>query len=362
MTQPQKDNIALLRHALDIDPVESAEQIRFLERIQGLLADGRFTTTYKYALLHAIADIAVQKNDWSGKPCIIEVSELAERFIELYWNQSRNHPALSSPLHQMKGGKAGVIHLLEHASNQSIHAFKARTEDWQSTHREVEKIIRRYPLQLLQVIGGEKIPFLYNIIGSGQIELCENVAFCLARFHGLITGMARTEWYRMVLRLNPALNDGGRDLHTFLFETERQNLESYRGALLEFQEGRCFYCERPIKSAKNQAAVDHFVPWSRYPWDVGHNFVLADQKCNSSKSDLLPARDHLEHWLARYRNPQEFEELLARSNLQTGKEAVLPVFAWAYAGAINRSEPLWVSAGKKNVSPDIDLVELFLSA
>ena len=108
--------------------------------------------------------------------------------------------------------------------------------------------------------------------------------------------------------------------------------------------------------------MDHFVPWSRYPWDVGHNFVLADQKCNSSKSDLLPARDHLEHWLARYRNPQEFEELLARSNLQTGKEAVLPVFAWAYAGAINRSEPLWVSAGKKNVSPDIDLVELFRSA
>ncbi len=41
---------------------------------------------------------------------------------------------------------------------------------------------------------------------------------------------------------------------------------------MEIQEGRCFYCERRLGGAPH---VDHLVPWSRYPVDLGHNFVVA---------------------------------------------------------------------------------------
>ena len=33
--------------------------------------------------------------------------------------------------------------------------------------------------------------------------------------------------------------------------------------------------------------------------DLGHNFVLADSKCNSQKRDRLPACDHLAAWAER---------------------------------------------------------------
>ncbi len=45
------------------------------------------------------------------------------------------------------------------------------------------------------------------------------------------------------------------------------------------------------------AHVDHFIPWSRYPVDLAHNFVLAHQTCNNNKSDRLAGTEHLERWV-----------------------------------------------------------------
>jgi 5-methylcytosine-specific restriction endonuclease McrA len=42
--------------------------------------------------------------------------------------------------------------------------------------------------------------------------------------------------------------------------------------------------------------VDHFIPFSLYPRDLMHNFVLACPSCNRSKSDSLAARVHLDRW------------------------------------------------------------------
>jgi 5-methylcytosine-specific restriction endonuclease McrA len=35
------------------------------------------------------------------------------------------------------------------------------------------------------------------------------------------------------------------------------------------------------------AHIDHFIPWSRFPVDLGNNFVLALATCNGKKSDRL---------------------------------------------------------------------------
>ena len=46
--------------------------------------------------------------------------------------------------------------------------------------------------------------------------------------------------------------------------------------------------------------VDHFIPWSRYPVDLGHNCVLAHARpCNAKKSDRIPAVEHLDSWVKR---------------------------------------------------------------
>ncbi len=82
-------------------------------------------------------------------------------------------------------------------------------------------------------------------------------------------------------------------LERFLFEDARRSLEPAREPLLELQRGRCFYCERGIRSDPH---VDHFVPWSRHPDNGLDNLVVAHQQCNISKSDHLAAAGHVARW------------------------------------------------------------------
>ena len=66
---------------------------------------------------------------------------------------------------------------------------------------------------------------------------------------------------------------------------------------MKIQRGQCFYCKAALTPASTQ--VDHFVPWARYPVDIGHNFVLADGRCNAQKGDRLPVYDNLAAWVER---------------------------------------------------------------
>ena len=89
----------------------------------------------------------------------------------------------------------------------------------------------------------------------------------------LIRRLAETEWLRFVLSLKQNQPVLGRavGLSEFLFGSNRAALAvKVSKPLRELQHGRCFYCQGNLPKA---AAVDHFIPWSRYPVDLGHNFV-----------------------------------------------------------------------------------------
>ena len=63
-------------------------QVHFLTLLQRLLDEGSFTSTYKYALLMAIADTCVEKDNDSGDAMAIALPDIAEKFIQYYWRQA----------------------------------------------------------------------------------------------------------------------------------------------------------------------------------------------------------------------------------------------------------------------------------
>ena len=64
--------------------------IEFIAYIQRMLVEGDFTATYKYALLHAIADVCVESpNVTVNGKLSISLDVLADKLIRLYWNQAR---------------------------------------------------------------------------------------------------------------------------------------------------------------------------------------------------------------------------------------------------------------------------------
>ena len=85
------------------------DQIQFLRNIQRVLSEGLFTSSYKFALIYALADLAVLKGDDSGASLEIDTKDIATKFVELYWQQCRPYSTTGLVLEQNTGRPAEVI-------------------------------------------------------------------------------------------------------------------------------------------------------------------------------------------------------------------------------------------------------------
>jgi hypothetical protein len=322
------------------------EQVQFLFKIQRILSEGGFVSTYKYALLLALADLSVEYGDDTVPSLSLSTDELAEKFIALYRRQVLPWVAPGAeeghPLHQATGGKASILDRIARAHRRvagSLSRLRQDERSWKTLVRQVGTVIAVMPLWKLQTVGGQQLDFLYPNVGRGRkISLRGDAVFCFRRFHGLISELAESAWVRFVrgLRANrPVLGDTI-DLRDFLFGADRASLDSHRLVLRDLQSNRCFYCERPIRG---EGAVDHFIPWSLYPLDVTPNLVLADAQCNRHKSDRLAAVPHLARWAERNAS-STFRAAQAAQPAATA-DAVTKVARWAYSQAEAAAAQVW---------------------
>jgi hypothetical protein len=325
-------------------------QIRFLKELQRILEEGRFTATYKFALVHALADLSVQMGRDTGDALRLHVSAIARRFTELYWRQVAPWPGRerAGVLAQNTGQQAEIVRMVKEARRaygDRIDRLRAEPEAWGALTARVRGVVRKMPLLKLQTVGGEEREFLYEnrVEGRGEaaaITLKPGIAYCFRSFHPLVVELAQGGWAKRVRRANPELIGERTELREFLFGAPRANLEAVRGPLVEIQGGRCFYCERAIGAA---AHVDHFVPWSRYPVDLGHNFVATHDRCNEAKADHLSAEAHLARWAERHEAiGYQLEGVFERAGIPHDREVSRRVTEWAYAQVEQRRGLVWV--------------------
>jgi hypothetical protein len=326
-------------------------QVEFLAKIQRLLSEGSFVASYKFALLLSLADLAVELGDDSTQTLTLHSSQLAGKFVQLYWRQSAPYLSPRSQngriLLQNTGKQATIISAIQAARSRTPLLSEFRhTKEWPRLVRRVAGVIEVMPLWKLQTVGNGLIEFLYENVGSGSvITLKPGVAACLRRFHGLLGDLIRGAWVRYVRRNNePELGEAN-DLQSFLFGTDRKALQEFVPVLQDIQNGRCFYCDRPLSCAPH---VDHFIPWSRYPVDLGHNFVLAhDRPCNLGKSDRLAAGTHLHRWVERNRLHQaDLASEFSRRGIGHDLRTSLRVARWAYSQVASTNGLVWVSGSQ----------------
>ena len=340
-------------------PIPSAEhQLQFLHKIQRILEEGDFNATYKYALLQALSDIAVEKGDVVGEPLIISIEMLAEKYIMYYWRQVLPFPRSSSQqaiLFQNKGKQAAIINQIK--SYQDMHGpvitrARKNLSTWKILVKDVADTIRAMPLWKLQRVAHGVNDFLYPNKQTGDhITLRPGIAYCLRAFHGQILNMVQGAWLRWVrsLKGNQSILGQSVDLNEFLFGSDRTDLSRYVPILQTQQDNLCFYCNVKLKSGSME--VDHFIPWARYPLDLGHNFVLADRACNNDKRDLLPSISHLERWVNRNVHQRNcLEEKFDQFDLPYDRDATHAIAAWAYSQVELTRGDVWLSK-KGKVEP-----------
>jgi len=286
--------------------VTPESQVAFLTNLQRLLSEGSFVATYKYALLLSLADISIEHGDDKGSELLVPTAWIAEKFVAYYWRQTTPFVPKATDVErqvllQNTGRQAAVVNKIAEARSElgdSLACAKSNRQLWSPLLKQVESTVRTMPLWKLQTVGSESFDFLYPNVGKGTaITLRPGVATCFRKFYGLIGDIVRGAWVRYVRRYNRELLGTTTDLSEFMFGSERLQLGGVRDALLAAGAATCFYCEKGLSDTT--AHVDHFVPWAKYPVDLGHNFVLAHASCNSSKSDHIAAADFLDKWVDR---------------------------------------------------------------
>jgi hypothetical protein len=302
------------------------DAIALAERVLGILEEGGFSATYKFALFTAILDLCIEKTTIHGTPPeTLSTRQLAERVVELYWNHVTPYGGIGTL--RQGGGKdqqATIVWRIMTARSQwadaqtdtSYRARHAHPAAFADLVDFVEWKLIEMPIPRLQVLGRQEDRFLYEYNWTQDVRrstvvayqrgtasdfdnrllLRSGVAEQLVRLNGILRPLFYREWAGMVARMNKLPET---ELERFLFGSERIPLDPVRGPLRDLQENRCFYCEGRISGPSD---VDHFIPWSRYPDDGLDNLVAAHPKCNNSKRDFLAAVEHVEHWKARGRN------------------------------------------------------------
>lgn len=335
--------------------IPSNQQIDFIAYIQRLLVEGKFTATYKYALLHALADICIESPlmDDPHHKLQIPLSSIVEKFIAIYWQHAMPFNSTeqynNGLLKQSSDRPAKIITELNRCHNLNIKNINKlkQSDDWSAIYKDTLRVIKEGPLWRLQVLANKEECVLYeHKKGVPYITLNRGIAYCFRRFYELVTQISRNAWINKIQSIpaNQKLIGNQAQLDPFLFGINRQVITKAKPILVEIQHGNCFYCQKPLNS---KTEVDHFIPFSKYANDLGHNFVAAHSVCNNSKRDHLASLEHRDKWHEQniIQHHQLIDEELS-PYFNCDRQRSEAVTSWAYQVAIKNRSQFWLQKGR----------------
>lgn len=334
--------------------VHTPDAVEIGQRTLDILADGSFSSTYKYAVLMAMVDLCQQSGEDGNLPTTLTTRQLAVAVTQIYWRQVQPQAVPSALIDEVPRQNKDTRHEL-----QILRAIRELQERFEDLHgkpaaqpravekhlphafaeliRSVEDVLVRMPLPRLQHIGRTEDRFLYDIHWTladvqrgkrrppgfsdylrrdreqdtallvapdpsltgfdNRLFLREGVADAFVRLGPLLRSAIQLEWTRTVATINDF--EEAR-LEEFLFGSPArvQLPRSLQDFLLKLQDHRCFYTGQPL-TPRTKWHVDHFIPWSLNANDGLANLVITRPTINLQKSNHLAAADHLARWVRR---------------------------------------------------------------
>lgn len=303
----------------------------FAEKLLGLLDAGRYTATYKFAVLVAIIDECVSSVDDQGlPPTELSGFRIGRRVLELFWPQATAYRSSASAEPVVLRHSTQTNDLVSvitdyrraHGFVAGVSAEQARRrqpESMAALERRVATTVIRMPIPKLQRIatgaGFHEDRFLYDFgwpdeVAESRVRAADfddtmhlrpGVGAWVVRLAGVLRPIVQQRWAAFVAdRSRESVEAAWLD--EFLFGATRIGLDRIRDPLLEVQGHSCFYCGDRVPAAGG-AQVDHFLPWVRHPDNGLDNLVAAHARCNNNKRDTFASADHLRRWIKRTSSP-----------------------------------------------------------
>jgi len=334
-------------------PVSKEFQLDFFRKMEGLILGSHHSASYKFALIMALADHSYQSGIRDDRRLEIPFDVLTRWFLSYYWPMSEKFQYQDGEVRLKQGFRRTAVMnnknygLLQYRqANREIKTFEnaLAREDFRPVFSKCMYTMIDQPLRYLQ---SQIRPFIYEygeVKRGGAVRLKPGVAYCLKQFHDTIHLLCKSRWIDFVKRSNRAiLQEDHVELMDFMFGVQRQNLNGARKALDIIHERldlrkKCFYCGKSIR----KYAVDHFIPWSTFSYDYGHNFVLSCNRCNSYKSNYLASYDFLLGWMEWiHHNDELIDEEMSHRQIPTNISLSVNVSHSAYNQAEVQSQNVW---------------------
>lgn len=335
------------------------DAVEVAERVLAVLDGGRFTTTYKFAVMLALIDCCLEGVNSTGEPpTVVHAHDVARVVLVRYWNQAAPWPGdehARVPLQSRQNDLVRRILEIRAQLGPVSLADARRTQRAmvEGLLRETFVTIVRMPLPKLQRVGELEQTFLFTIgwpdevprsrvldeSFDDRIHLLPGVGAHLIRLAGLLRPVIEERWAAFVAARNPELMEH-HQLTRFLFGAERTSLARVTDPLRELQGDSCFYCHERLSTTVD---VDHFLPWSRSRDDGLDNLVVAHRGCNGDKRDSLAALEHLGAWRDRSQR-SELDAVASASRWSRDARRTsslgMALYRWSPPAT-----PLWVARG-----------------
>ena len=171
--------------------------IAFAEKILELLEEGRYTATYKYAVLMALMDLCLEGTHASGAPPeMVTTRQLADKVVQVYWPHTAPFADCrpTTVLRQNTTGQAEIV--------SSIRRFRERYAQessvpwWQcrlSAPKQYERLVKTVEWKLIEM----PLPRLQTM---GESAAAVHLPDLLGREHQAAGGPRLPRWSGQLVR------------------------------------------------------------------------------------------------------------------------------------------------------------------
>lgn len=260
-----------------------------VQRLLEVVNEGKRDATYKLSLLLGLIDWVTTHSGESKAP----TRELAESVLNIYFRQVSPYVS-DNEEKTLKQGKQKKILIVEvvaglrndHPKCNRLEQIRQKSNGaYLKARDQVEQVLVAQPIPRLQRVGGKEIPFLYSCpwepkqslgalrnSGLDFIELKPGVRERLVVMGPLLRPVIEAVWVADVASWSKIETEEEK-LRVHLFGAARTTFPpDVRKGLRKLHSNKCFYCSVELPEG---CAVDHFIPWSRFPNDAIENLVMS---------------------------------------------------------------------------------------
>ena len=331
-------------------PPSPEEQVLFLRNVQRLLAEGQFTASYKFALLLALADLAVVEGDDSGAPLCLETTKISEKFVEYYWPQCRPYVIGGQQhthiLRQNTDRQATIITSVIQSQEQlggSLFELQQKSPRvWRTLVTRVNRTVCGMPLWRLQTVGNERLDFDDNDdAATTAIILKPGVAYCFRAFYSLLRDLIQAAWVRFVQKVNANHLGNLTDLGSFLFGRERGVLVTADSS--GHSSWSLLLLPQKSHTQHGSGSLRAVVPLPNGIWATTSSWLIQPA---TMRSPITLQPRSICSWIEQNReHADEIAERLAEAALPHDLAASVRIAEWAYEQTERAKGQVWIAKG-----------------